>query len=141
MARASACRRDGDPAGALGRAARRARGIVTVEPGRCHRAGEVPAHRELARGELLFQAGSAPPSGRILRQGRVELSEGSGQRRSVVHVLQPGDVDGDVQLLLDMPLPYIAHALNVPRYGSWPSRISSSCSANDRRSCAAGCPA
>lgn len=30
----------------------------------------------------------------------------------MVGVLRPGDVDGDIQLLLDMPLPYTAHALD-----------------------------
>lgn len=67
---------------------------------------------DLARGELVFRSGSAPPGVWIVRRGRVELSVGSGRRRSVVHVLQPGDVDGDIQHLLDMPLPYTAHALD-----------------------------
>lgn len=68
--------------------------------------------RQLARGELLFSAGAAPPGVWIVQRGRVELSVGSGRRRSVVHVLQPGDVDGDIQHLLDMSLPYTAHALD-----------------------------
>lgn len=68
--------------------------------------------RALARGELLFSAGSAPPGVWIIQHGRVELTVGTGRRRSVVHVLQPGDVDGDIQHLLDMPLPYTAHALD-----------------------------
>ncbi|MEU5852370.1 cyclic nucleotide-binding domain-containing protein [Saccharopolyspora shandongensis] len=50
--------------------------------------------RDLARGELLFQGGSAPVGVWIVRQGRAELSVGSGRLRSVVHVLQPGDIDG-----------------------------------------------
>lgn len=29
----------------------------------------------------------------------------------MVHVLRPGDVDGDIQLVLAMPMPYTAHAL------------------------------
>lgn len=68
--------------------------------------------RGLARGELLFEGGSAPAGVWIVQQGRVELSVGTGRRRSVVHVLQPGDVDGDIQHLLEMPLPYTAHALD-----------------------------
>lgn len=48
----------------------------------------------------------------IVQRGRVELSVGSGRRRTVVGVLRPGDVDGDIQLLLDMPLPYTARALD-----------------------------
>lgn len=68
--------------------------------------------RHVARGELLFRSGAVPEGIWIVRQGRVELSVGSGRRRSVVHMLQPGDVDGDIQHLLDMPLPYSAHALD-----------------------------
>lgn len=68
--------------------------------------------RDLARGELLFEGGSAPGGVWIVRRGRVELSVGTGRRRAVVHVLQPGDVDGDIQHLLDMPLPYTAHAVD-----------------------------
>ena len=37
---------------------------------------------------------------------------GAGRRRAVVYVLQPGDVDGDIQHLLDMPLAYTARALD-----------------------------
>lgn len=66
-------------------------------------------------GQRLFGDGEAEDSKRgvwIIRSGRVELVAGEAQRRSVVHVLHPGDVDGDVQLLLDMPLPYTGRALD-----------------------------
>lgn len=42
----------------------------------------------------------------------IELAVGSGRRRAVVDVLRAGDVDGDIPLLLDMPLPYTARALS-----------------------------
>jgi CRP-like cAMP-binding protein len=64
------------------------------------------------RGAVVFQGGSAPSGVWIVRSGRVELSVGSGRKRAVVHVLGPGDVDGDIQHLLEMPLPYTAHALD-----------------------------
>ncbi|WP_034274687.1 Crp/Fnr family transcriptional regulator [Haloechinothrix halophila] len=63
-------------------------------------------------GAVIFQAGSAPPGVWIVRNGRVELSVGSGRKRSVVQLLGPGDVDGDIQHLLDMPLPYTARAVD-----------------------------
>lgn len=63
------------------------------------------------RGGVVFHGGSAPAGVWIVRHGRVELSVGSGRKRAVVHVLRSGDVDGDIQHLLDMPLPYTAHAL------------------------------
>lgn len=68
--------------------------------------------RAVERGEVLFQCGVATEAVWIVQRGRVELSVGSGRRRSVVHVLQPGDVDGDIQHLLDMPLPYTGRALD-----------------------------
>ncbi|MGH3517990.1 MAG: Crp/Fnr family transcriptional regulator [Haloechinothrix sp.] len=64
------------------------------------------------RGTVVFQGGTAPDGVWIVRQGRVELSVGSGRKRAVVHVLRSGDVDGDIQHLLDMPLPYTARALH-----------------------------
>jgi CRP-like cAMP-binding protein len=67
--------------------------------------------REYPRGSLIFSCGKPSTTVWIVRHGRVELTVGSGSRRAVVHVLRPGDVDGDIQLLLTMPMPYTAHAL------------------------------
>lgn len=64
------------------------------------------------RGAVVFQGGTVPSGVWIVRHGRVELSVGSARKRVVVHVLGPGDVDGDIQHLLDMPLPYTARALD-----------------------------
>ena len=55
--------------------------------------------------------GGQEPGVCIVRHGRIELSVGSGRRRAVVQLLRPGDVDGDIQLLLEMPLPYTGRAL------------------------------
>lgn len=63
------------------------------------------------RGAPVFTAGEQRSGVWIVREGRVELSVGSGRRRAVVHVLRPGDVDGDIELLLGMPMPYTARAL------------------------------
>ena len=51
----------------------------------------------------------------IVREGRVELSVGSGSRRAVIAMLRPGDVDGDIPLLLAMPMPYTGRALTDAR--------------------------
>ena len=51
----------------------------------------------------------------IVREGRIELSVGSGPRRAVVHLLRTGDVDGDIPLLLAMPMPYTGRALTDAR--------------------------
>jgi CRP/FNR family transcriptional regulator, cAMP and macrophage regulator len=62
-------------------------------------------------GAVLFAAGDAPSGVWIVRHGQVELAVGSGRRRVVVDVMRPGDVDGDIALLLEMPMAYTAHAL------------------------------
>ena len=69
------------------------------------------AVRTFQPGSVLFGGGQAPGVW-IVRDGRIELSVGSGRRRAVVQLLRPGDVDGDIQLLLDMPLPYTGRALS-----------------------------
>ncbi|HEX6197286.1 MAG TPA: Crp/Fnr family transcriptional regulator [Jiangellaceae bacterium] len=67
--------------------------------------------RDASRGTAVFTAGEQRSGVWIVREGRVELSLGSGRRRAVIHVLRPGDVDGDIELLLGMPMPYTARAL------------------------------
>lgn len=68
------------------------------------------AVRTFAPGSLIFRAGEPVPGVWIIRGGRIELSVGAGRRRAVVQLLRTGDVDGDIQLLLDMPLPYTGRA-------------------------------
>jgi CRP-like cAMP-binding protein len=69
------------------------------------------AVRTFPQGSVLFGGGQASGVW-IVRDGRIELSVGSGRRRAVVQLLRPGDVDGDIQLLLQMPLPYTGRALS-----------------------------
>ncbi|MGH2571979.1 MAG: Crp/Fnr family transcriptional regulator [Actinomycetota bacterium] len=66
--------------------------------------------REVERGGVLFATGHVPQGVWIIRGGTVELSVGAGRRRQIVQLLHPGDVDGDVQLILGMPFPYTARA-------------------------------
>lgn len=67
--------------------------------------------KEFTPGDVIFAADSIDSGVWIVRQGQIELAVGSGRRRAVVDVLRPGDVDGDIPLLLDMPSPYTARAL------------------------------
>jgi CRP-like cAMP-binding protein len=71
--------------------------------------------REFAPGQVVFKAGEAAAGVWIVRERRVELSVGSGSRRAVVAMLRPGDVDGDIPLLLAMPMPYTGRALSDAR--------------------------
>jgi CRP/FNR family transcriptional regulator, cAMP and macrophage regulator len=70
------------------------------------------AERRFPPGAVIFAGGQLTPGVWIVREGRIELSVGSGRRRAVVQLLRPGDVDGDIQLLLDMPLPYTGRAVS-----------------------------
>lgn len=65
----------------------------------------------LKAGAVLFHAGAASTGVWIIRNGTAELTVGTGARRVAVSLLHPGDVDGDIQLLLDMPPPYTARAV------------------------------
>jgi CRP-like cAMP-binding protein len=67
--------------------------------------------RPVEPGQVIFAAGQAPKGVWIVRSGLVELAVGSGRRRAVVQLLRPGDVDGDIQLLLGMAPPYTARAM------------------------------
>ena len=71
--------------------------------------------REFEPGAPLFHAGEASTGVWIIRRGLVELSVGSGRSRTVVQLLRAADVDGDVQLLLEMPFPYTARAAQTTR--------------------------
>jgi CRP-like cAMP-binding protein len=66
---------------------------------------------EYMPGTVVFPAGQPASGVWIVRQGHIELAVGSGRRRAVVAVLHPGDVDGDIPLLMEMPLAYTARAL------------------------------
>jgi CRP-like cAMP-binding protein len=68
---------------------------------------------EFRRGERVFGEGDGGrPGVCIVRAGHVELSVATSRGRVVVGVLRPGDVDGDVPLLLGMAAPYSGHALD-----------------------------
>jgi CRP-like cAMP-binding protein len=69
---------------------------------------------EFAAGQALFTAEASAAAGVwVIRDGHVELSVGSGGERVVVGVLRPGDVEGDIPLLLGAPLPYTARAIGA----------------------------
>jgi CRP/FNR family transcriptional regulator, cAMP and macrophage regulator len=68
--------------------------------------------RRLEPGSVLFAAGAGPEGVWMIQSGQVELSVGSGRRRAVVEILHAGDVDGDIPLLLRMPPPYTARAVD-----------------------------
>lgn len=50
--------------------------------------------RTFPPGSVLFHSGDQPPGVWIVRDGRIELSVGSGRRRAVVQLLRPGDMEG-----------------------------------------------
>lgn len=74
------------------------------------------APKRVESGTVLFRAGEPSSGVWIIRDGMIELVAGSGAGRLVVQVLHPGDVDGDVQLLLGMAFPYTARAASAAHY-------------------------
>lgn len=69
-------------------------------------------HRESPRGSVLFKQAEPQPGVWVLRSGMVELTVANGRRPLVVQLLRPGDVEGDIALLLGRPPPYGAHAID-----------------------------
>ena len=63
-------------------------------------------------GASIFRVGDAPTRIGIVRSGAVELSCVLNGRRVVLQILRPGDVLGDVGLLLRMTAPYDGMALD-----------------------------
>ena len=82
-----------------------------LRPGDVTALASTLAVRTFPPGAVVFGGGQAPGVW-IVRDGRIELAVGSGRRRAVIQLLRPGDVDGDIQLLLEMPLPYTGRALS-----------------------------
>jgi CRP-like cAMP-binding protein len=67
------------------------------------------------RGAPVFRAGERPDGVWIVRSGMIELAAGTGRRKIVVQMLYPGTVDGDIQLILGMALPYSGRAIETSR--------------------------
>ena len=74
--------------------------------------GQRLASVRLEPGALVFPQGTVSEAVWIVRAGRLELSRRDGDTRLIVQVVHPGDVDGDISLILQMPQPYSAHAID-----------------------------
>ncbi len=61
-----------------------------------------------AGGTYVFREGASPASVHIIFEGTVELSRDTGENRVVFESLGPGDVFGDVPLLMEMMEPFDA---------------------------------
>jgi CRP-like cAMP-binding protein len=66
--------------------------------------------RVLAAGEPLHHGGAEPNAVCIVREGCLELAVSSASGRIVIQTLRPGSIDGDVQMLLGIPMPYETRA-------------------------------
>lgn len=62
--------------------------------------------RELPAGHRLNGLGAKPEHVCIVRQGRLELSVPTRGQSVIIQTLHEGDVDGDIQVLLGVPMPY-----------------------------------
>ncbi len=66
---------------------------------------------KFSRGDVVFVAGQMSPAVWVVRTGSIGLFAGAGTERVILSILRPGDLDGDVSMLLNMPQPYSAEAL------------------------------
>ncbi len=66
--------------------------------------------RKLAAGEPLQRAGEVPEAVCIVRDGCLELAVQGAGGRMVIQTLRAGDIDGDIQILLGVPMPYETRA-------------------------------
>ena len=63
-------------------------------------------------GAPIFRQGAPPAGVWIVREGRVEIVANTrGRKKTILQVLRPGDVEGDIPLILGMPLPYTARSV------------------------------
>ncbi len=66
--------------------------------------------RTLVAGEPLQRAGEAPTAVCIVRDGCLEIAVHGSGGRMVIQTLRAGDIDGDIQILLGVPVPYETRA-------------------------------
>lgn len=66
--------------------------------------------RTLAPGELVQRVGEVPAAVCIVRKGCLELAVHGAGGRMVIQTLRAGDIDGDIQILLGIPMPYETRA-------------------------------
>lgn len=66
--------------------------------------------RTLVAGEPLVRAGDEPVAVYIVRDGCLELAVHGATGRMVIQTLRPGDIDGDIQMLLGKVMPYETRA-------------------------------
>lgn len=69
------------------------------------------AERRCAAGTTIFHRGELPTTVHVVRHGAVELSRKLNGRRVTLQILRPGDVFGDVPLLVRTAEPFDAVAL------------------------------
>ncbi len=66
--------------------------------------------RSLVAGEPLRRLGEVPTAVCIVREGCLELAVPGPAGQMVIQTLRAGDIDGDIQILLGMPMPYETRA-------------------------------
>ena len=75
---------------------------------------QVGEHR-VAGGTFVFRQGDVLDHVHVLRSGAVELRQRAGDHRVAIQLVRPGEVFGDVPLLLGQPAPFDAQAIDDSR--------------------------
>jgi len=84
-----------------------------LRPGDIDGLAQYLSPRNLEAGEPLHHVGGDPAGVYIVKEGCLELAIPGKTGRVVLQTLRAGDVDGDIQLILNLPMPYEARA-NMP---------------------------
>ncbi len=87
--------------------------FADAEPSMIERVAASGIERELTRGDVLFHEGDPPDSLYLVTSGRIAIAMSSqvDHRESVVALMEPGDLFGELGLLDDGPRSAMARAL------------------------------
>lgn len=87
--------------------------FADADPQQLSDVAEAGIERDLVRGDMLFDEGDAPDALYLVTKGRIAIAMASpiDHRESVVALMEPGDLFGDMGMLDDGPRSALARAL------------------------------
>lgn len=91
--------------------------FADAAPDQLQEIAEAGEERDLVRGDVLFEEGDPPDALYLVTRGRIAIAMASpvDRRESVVALMEPGDLFGDMGMLDDGPRSALARALEPSR--------------------------